>query len=103
MGDRARRGVLLAAAVVVVGVVVTSIVASASGDIDNAATRLPDALVVAPAPPASVIGVLRDIRTRREVRPQTVFGVLCVCILLGTFFANVLIVTNLGRRRTAVQ
>ncbi len=94
---RARPGVLLAAAVVVVGVVLTSIVASANGDIDNAATRLPDALVVALTPPAIVIGVLRDIRTRREVRLQTVFGVLCVYILIGMFFANLYIsIDHLG-------
>jgi hypothetical protein len=94
---RARRGVMMMAVAVVVGVVLTSIVASASGNIDSAVTRLPDALVVALTPPAIVIGVMRDLRARREVTLQTVFGVLCVYILLGLFFANVYVsIDHLG-------
>ena len=93
----ARRVVMLIAVVVVVGVVLVSIVEWAIGNIDSAETRLPDALVVALTPPAIVLGVMRDLRLRREVTLQTVFGVLCVYILLGMFFANVYIsIDHLG-------
>ena len=93
----ARRAVMLIAVVVVVGVVLVSIVEWAIGNIDSAETRLPDALVVALTPPAIVLGVMRDLRLRREVTLQTVFGVLCVYILLGMFFANVYIsIDHLG-------
>ncbi len=94
---RARRGVMLMAIVVVVGLVLTSIVESASGTIDSAETRLPDAFVVALTPPAIVLGVMRDVRARRDVTLQTVFGVLSVYILLGMFFANLYIsIDHLG-------
>ncbi len=93
----ARRAVMLIAVVVVVGVVLVSIVEWAIGNIDSAETRLPDALVVALTPPAIVLGVVRDLRARREVTLQTVFGVLCVYILLGMFFANVYVsIDHLG-------
>lgn len=93
----ARRAVMLIAVVVVVGVVLVSIVEWAIGNIDGAETRLPDALVVALTPPAIVLGVMRDLRLRREVTLQTVFGVLCVYILIGMFFANVYVsIDHLG-------
>lgn len=86
---RAQRRFMFPAAVIVAGVVLTSIVAAANGNIDDAATRLCDALVVALAPPAIIIGLVRDLRARRQVTVQTVFGVLSVYLLIGMFFANV--------------
>ena len=88
---RARPRFTLLAVLIVAGVVLTSIVAAANGDVDGAATRLTDALVVALAPPAIVIGLVRDLRARREVTLQTVFGVLSVYLLIGMFFANVFV------------
>ena len=99
----ARRAVMLIAVVVVVGVVLVSIVEWAIGNIDSAETRLPDALVVALTPPAIVLGVMRDLRLRREVTLQTVFGVLCVYILLGMFFANVYVSDRSPRRQPVLR
>lgn len=80
---------MLPAIVIVVCVVLNSIVEAAAGDVDGAATRLSDALLVALTPPAIVIGVGRDLRARREVTLETVFGVLSVYLLIGMFFGNV--------------
>jgi hypothetical protein len=44
---------------------------------------------VALAPPAIILGVLRSLRARQAVTLEAVFGVLCVYILLGMFFASV--------------
>lgn len=86
---RARPKFMLPAALIVAGVILNSIVAAASGNIDGAATQLPDALVVALAPPAIVVGVVRNLRATQAVTLQAVFGVLSVYILIGMFFANV--------------
>jgi Ion channel len=88
---RAQPRFMLLAVLIVAGVILTSIGAAARGDVDGAATRLSDALVVALAPPAIVIGLVRDLRARREVTLQTVFGVLSVYLLIGMFFANVFV------------
>jgi len=94
---RARSSVLTAATVIVVVVVLNSVLEAAAGDVDGAGTRLPEALLVALTPPAIVIGVGREIRARREVTLQTVFGVLSVYILIGMFFANIYVsVDRLG-------
>ncbi len=68
-------------------VVIASIVESANGNIDGSATRLADMLLVTLAPPAIVVGVVRSMRTRQRVTVTAVFGVLCLYILLGMFFA----------------
>jgi Ion channel len=86
---RADRRLMLPAGLLVVGVILASIVATVNGDIASAATRVPDALVVALTPPAIVVGAVRDLRFRRAVTLQTVFAVLSIYILLGMFFANV--------------
>ena len=80
---------MLPAALIVAGVIISSIVATATGEIDGAASRLPDALLVVLALPTIVVGVARNVRARREITMQTVLGVLSVYILLGIFFANV--------------
>jgi Ion channel len=68
-------------------VVIASIVESANGNIDGSATRLADMLLVTLAPPAIAVGVVRSMRTRQRVTVTAVFGVLCLYILLGMFFA----------------
>ena len=75
-------GVALGAAVVAV-----SIVESAAGNVDGAATRLANLLLVTLAPPAIVVGVVRSLRARNGVTVEAVFGVLCLYLLLGMFFA----------------
>ena len=89
--------VMIPAILIVAGVILTSIVEAASGNLDGAATRLPDALVVAMAPPVILIGLVRNLGATREVTLQTVFGVLSVYILFGMLFANVYVsIDHLG-------
>lgn len=77
------------AAVFVVLVVIASVVQALNGEIDSAATRAANALLIALAPPAIVVGVLRDLRAKQTVTVQAVFGVLCVYLLIGMFFGFV--------------
>ena len=77
------------AAVVVAGLVILSIVEALSGNLDSGATRITNALLVLLAPPAIILGVVRSLRARQAVTLEAVFGVLCVYILLGMFFAYV--------------
>jgi hypothetical protein len=60
-------------------------------------TRLASGVLVALAPPAIVIGVLRTLRRQRAVTVDVVFGALCLYLLAGMFFAFVYgAVNNLG-------
>ena len=94
---RAKRRVVLAAAVIVAGAILASIGTAASGTVDDAATRLPDALVVALTAPAIVVGAARNLRSGQQVTLQTVFAVLSIYMLIGIFFANMYVsVDRLG-------
>lgn len=79
------RGALLLA----ICVIVASILEAASGNVDGRATRIANGLLVGLAPPAIAIGVVRSLRARAAVTLEAVFGVLCIYILLGMFFAAV--------------
>ena len=85
----ARHVVIRAAAVLVVGVMLASVIASANGDVNGAASRVPDAVLVALTPPAIVIALVHTLRATRTVTVQMIFGVLAVYLLLGMLFANV--------------
>jgi hypothetical protein len=74
---------------IVVVLILTSIIEAANGNVDGGATRIANALLVGLAPPAIIIGVIRSLRARQAVTLEAVFGVLCVYILLGMFFASV--------------
>ena len=76
-------------AVVVAAVILLSIAETASGNVDGGAVRMANALLVALAPAAIIIGVIRSLRARQAVTLEAVFGVLCVYILVGMFFAFV--------------
>ncbi|HEY5045237.1 MAG TPA: ion channel [Solirubrobacteraceae bacterium] len=79
--------VMRPAALLVAVVIIASIVETANGGIGGGATRIANALLVGLAPPAIIIGVIRSLRARGAVTLEAVFGVLCVYILLGMFFA----------------
>jgi Ion channel len=83
----ARPRVMRPAALVVAAVILVSIVEAVNGNLDAGATRLANALLVGLAPPAVIIGVVRTLRARQAVTLEAVFGVLCVYLLLGMFFA----------------
>jgi len=84
-------------ALIVALVVLLSVVEAANGHVDGRAVRVANALLVVLAPPAIVVGVIRSLRARQTVTVEAVFGVLCVYILLGMFFAFVYgAINNLG-------
>jgi hypothetical protein len=76
-------------AVIAAVIVVFSVVEAANGHVDGAGTRIANLLLVILAPPAIVVGVVRSLRKRGRVTLEAVFGVLCLYILLGMFFAFV--------------
>lgn len=85
----ARTLLLGAAAAVAAAAVAASIVQAASGAVGEGAVRVTDALLVALAPPAVVLGVVRSLQTHRQVTVNAVLGVLCLYILIGMFWAFV--------------
>ena len=77
------------AAVLIALVMLASVAAAVGGSVDSAATRAANGLLVALAPPAIVVGLVRTLRVERTVTLETVFGVLCVYLLLGMLFSAV--------------
>jgi hypothetical protein len=73
--------------VIAVVLVIASVAEAVAGTVQGTASQLADLLLVTLAPPAIVIGVLRTLRARQRVTIEAVFGVLCLYILLGMFFA----------------
>ena len=87
------------AAAVVLTVVVVVVIASVAGKSATVAglAAIANGLLVALAPPAVVIGILRNFRARGTVTVTVVAGVLCLYLLAGLFFAFVYAaVQNLG-------
>jgi hypothetical protein len=81
--------VMAPAVLIVAALILTSIVEALNGNVGGGASRIANALLVALAPPAIIVGVVRSLRARQSVTLEAVFGVLCVYILLGMFFASV--------------
>jgi len=93
------RSVRIAAATlvgaVVVGVIVAEVVGSGSTAVAFAA--IANGLLVAFTPPAVVVGIGRNLRATGTVTLTVVFGVLCLYMLAGLFFAFVYVaMQNLG-------
>ena len=93
-----KRRLEVAAAViftVVVGVVITSV--AGSGTTVAGIAAIANGLLVVLAPPAVVIGLLRNLRATGTVTVTVVAGVLCLYLLVGLFFAfTYTAVQNLG-------
>jgi Ion channel len=81
-----RRRIEIVGALVTV-LVVAATIALVAGQLEVAASRSAGALLVAIAPFSIVRGVGRRLRTDRQITLDTVFGVLCVYLLIGMFFA----------------
>jgi hypothetical protein len=83
----ARRAV--ATPVIAVGAILSagSIVASLTGEAHGVAVAVLNLFLVIMAPAAIVLGIVRTLRARRQVTIEAVFGVLCLYLLLGMFFA----------------
>lgn len=85
----ARPRLVRAALAISACVILISVVEALNDNADGRATRVAYALLVALAPPAIIVGVVRTLRDKQAVTLEAVFGVLCVYILLGMFFAFV--------------
>ena len=95
MPRRRLRRAAIPVAVVVAGVDVALI--AGQGQTVHGITRLASCALIALAPPAIVIGVLRTLRSERAVTVDVVFGALCLYLLAGMFFAFIYgAVDNLG-------
>jgi hypothetical protein len=86
---RVREWALRAAAIVVVAVVLVSVSEAVAGNVDDRSIRIANGLLVALAPPAVMVGVVRSVRARQMVTLDAVLGVLSVYMLIGMFFAFV--------------
>jgi hypothetical protein len=87
------------AVAVVTAIVVVVIIASVAGKGSAVfgIAAIANALLIALAPPAVVVGVYRNLRATGAVTVTVVAGVLCLYLLLGLFFAFVYAaVQNLG-------
>ena len=83
----ARPKVIQAGVLVASALMALSVVQALSGEIDGAPSRLANLVLVLLAPPAVVIGVVRHMRHHNKVTVETVFGALCLYLLIGMFFA----------------
>ena len=83
----ARPAMMRLAGFVSVCVFAASVIEAANGTIGGAATLLANLLLVVLAPPFVVLGVMRTMRARAGVTIESVFGVLCLYILIGMGFA----------------
>jgi hypothetical protein len=80
---------------IAVGVIIATLAGKGSAVVGIAA--IANALLIALAPPAVILGVYRNLRATRAVTLTVVAGVLCLYLLLGLFFAFVYVaVQNLG-------
>lgn len=83
---RARRIAGALVGVAVAGALVSLIV---DQEVSRGMVGIVNGLLVAGIPVVIVRGVVRQLRAERAVTLQTVFGVLCVYLLLGLFFASI--------------
>ncbi len=82
-----RPRVIRPVAVLALLLVLLSFVAALRGQANGITVKIADLLLVTLAPPAIVLGILRTLRARNQVTIEAVFGVLCLYLLLGMFFA----------------
>ncbi len=59
-------------------------------EVGQDSVRIIGLLFVTLAPPVILYGVVRDFRQEREVTMHTMFGVLCLYLLIGLFYASAL-------------
>jgi len=75
------------AAAIALGVLALTAVRVTAGGMGEGVTRALNAALVAVGPPAVAIGVVRELRSSRQVRIQAVMGVLSLYMLIGMLFA----------------
>jgi hypothetical protein len=83
-----KQAVMSVAVLISAAVVVTSLIESLTGNRDGTPARVANLLLVALAPPFTVIGIVRTLQAQARVTISAVFGVLCLYMLIGMFFAS---------------
>jgi hypothetical protein len=79
------RGAVIAAVLSIVGASLAILGTSAFGDDSGRAVTL---LLVALVPPAIITGLLKLFRQEGSITVETMFGVLCLYLLIGLFFGT---------------
>lgn len=79
----------IAALIVAIAFAGSVIAVVAGDDVGRDSTAIVNLLLVGLAPAAIVVGVVRNVREDHGVTLTTMYGVLCVYLLLGMFFAFV--------------
>jgi hypothetical protein len=93
LAPRLTRAIMVLAA----AALVVAIVGATAGGIGEGAARAVNAALVALAPPAVAIGLVRELRATQEVRLEAVSGVLCLYVLVGMAFGFIYgAIDNLG-------
>jgi hypothetical protein len=83
-----RRAILhIARIAVAVAILGSTGVLVGAGELGPAAARLVTLMLVALAPAAIVTGLIRHVREQRAITVPTMFGVLCIYLLIGSFFS----------------
>lgn len=85
----ARPIVIRIALLIDAALVAAAVVEATNGNVDGAAARLANTLLLCLAPPAVVLGIFRSLKARGNVTVEAVFGVLCLYILIGMLFAGI--------------
>ncbi|MDX6607870.1 MAG: hypothetical protein QOD14_2410 [Solirubrobacterales bacterium] len=88
MASRTHRYVILLSVVAaIVGIAGTAAAVFGSGQFGNSSAAIVALLYVMLTPPAIVTGVLKQFRAAGAVTMQTMFGVLCIYLLVGLLFS----------------
>lgn len=85
----ARRQVIRAMLIIVAVVCALSLIEAIEGSVQQGPTRIVTALLVGLAPPAVIVSVVRNLRSKETVTIEAVLGVISVYILVGMLFAQV--------------
>jgi hypothetical protein len=83
------RPLWIGTAIVATMTVTAVTVFAVSGEVDDTGARIVGLLLVGFAPIAIVHGLIRHFRAEGRVTVQTMFGVLCIYLLIGSLFAFV--------------
>jgi hypothetical protein len=88
IASRAHRAVILLSGIAaLIGIVGTAAALFGSGQFGNSSAAIVALLYVALTPPAIVTGLRKQFREAGEVTLQTMFGVLCLYLLIGLLFS----------------
>ena len=83
-------------AAVLIVTVIAAITFAAQGEVDDRAARVTGLMLIVFAPVAIVSGLQAHFREEGRVTVQTMFGVLCIYLLIGSMFAAVYGIIDAG-------